>query len=617
MAANRLKASKKCLWLKCLWLPGGHRVACLRVMLVALCFAYGTLAGVSGGLSTAYAAGSTLVLQSNLPQWPEEFGEPHTVARAARWPGYKSVIGPDSTVWCITLSAPDPSHQKQGGFVLTRADKDMAVLSTSEIQPVQGDVVAFDVAVLDECALIFWAEKRGDDYFIHLKQIRSNPERPESPVLSGTWTFSEVPSVVQDVAVAVSGDKVFFGWVDQEEGRPGAFIAQLDAGIFGGGPDGAPPGSEVRVQNALAHLPKVRISDRDISVTSISLVPAPGGVWVAWVQSGQILNRIMLSPYLDGELKPPIEVMQTGSAGLRGVAPLIADDGVCHLVFARGRVHQGTVRRPTVVYGILDSDGNWLMQPVSITQGEGEASGPSAVLDDGTIAIAWSDNRSGKFQIHYGLVKRAQATEPGSQVTLMSYGAATLSSKECFFPEMLVFDDGTRAILYQVYLAGGDMLVQGVSSRNPVKPGWVYYLGLDLENPAQDGLFKLVTVLGASLLFTLLALPSLAVGVALILVADRLNIFSETPTGANLRSLFLFGVVFLMKKPGVWYYAYAPVLPSGLSWLSFWLASIAVICVDSPFGSYKKDVLSTALSGVLYIFFDNVFSTILKGVGLV
>ena len=125
------------------------------------------------------------------------------------------------------------------------------------------------------------------------------------------------------------------------------------------------------------------------------------------------------------------------------------------------------------------------------------------------------------------------------QVTLLSYGAATLSTKECFFPEMLVFDDGTRAVLYEVYLAEGDMLVQGVSSLNPVEPGWAYYLGLDFERPLQDGLFKLVTALSASLLFTLLALPSLAVGVGLTLVSDKLNIFSATTAGANLRSLFL------------------------------------------------------------------------------
>ena len=612
MLANRLKASKKCLQR-----PGGYRVACFRITLVTLCLVYSILSASACGSGTAYAASQSLVLHSNLPPWPEEFGEPQTITRAARWPGYKGVIGPDSTIWCITLSTPDLPGKSHGAFVLTRIDKDMTVLAAMEIQPVQGDVVSFDVAVLDDCALLFWAEKRGDDYCILLKQIRFQPQQPESPALSGTWTFSAVASSVQDVAVTVSGGQVFFGWVDQEEGRPGAFITHVEEGVFTGDLGGEPADPESLANSALSNLPKVRISDPDTSVTSISLAPAPDGVWAAWVQSGQILNRIMLSPYLDGQLKPAIQLMQTGATGLQGIRPLITGDGLCHSVFTRGRIHQGTVRRPTVVYGVLDSDGNWLMEPVNITQGEGEASAPSAVLANGSIAIAWSDNRSGKFQIHHALAKLADATVQDPQVTLLSYGAATLSTKECFFPEMLVFDDGTRAVLYEVYLAEGDMLVQGVSSLNPVEPGWAYYLGLDFERPLQDGLFKLVTALSASLLFTLLALPSLAVGVGLTLVSDKLNIFSATTAGANLRSLFLFGVVFLMKKPGAWYYSYAPVLPHGLSWLSFWLASLAVICLDIHSVSHKKDILSSVLSGALYIFFDNLFCTVVKGVGLV
>jgi len=659
MAANRLKVSEKRLRK-----PGGKQAVRFRRTLFVVCLAYCILIAGTGDLTTAYAGNHTPILQSsllrsNLPQWPDEFGKPQTLARAARWPGYKAVIGPDSTIWCITLSPHDSSAQ--GAFVLTQADMDLNVLSDWEIQPLHGDVLSFDVAVTGDSALIFWAEKRGDDYHILLKQIRrapgwnsgSEPElgleagldpgpdtTSETLVLFGPWTFSEVPSAVQDVSIAVSGGTVFLGWVDQEEGRPAAFISQVDVGLFNALGIQEPVGEaqkEAQVQTTLANLPKVRISPLDTSVIALKLVPAPSGVWATWLESGAILNKVMLSPYLDGQLKPPIELMQTGSAGLEGIAPLVTQDGLCHLIFTRGRVHQGTVRRPTVVYGVLDSDGYWLMQPVNITQGEGEASGPSAVLDDGTIAMAWADNRSGKFQIHHAMVRLAevaglqmapvteqvtepvteQITEQAPQLGLISYGAATLSSKECFFPEMLLSGDGTRAILYQVYLAEGDMLIQGVSSRNPVEPGWAYYLGLVLDNPMQDGFFKIIMALAAACLFTLLALPSLAVGVGLTLVADKLNVFSDTSAGASLRSLFLFGVVFLMKRPGAWYYAYAPILPAGLSWLSFWLASIAVLCMDIQSVSYKKDLLSTALSGVLYIFFDNLFCTVLKGVGLV
>ena len=72
-----------------------------------------------------------------------------------------------------------------------------------------------------------------------------------------------------------------------------------------------------------------------------------------------------------------------------------------------------------------------------------------------------------------------------------------------------------------------------------------------------------------------------------------------------------------MKKPGAWYYSYAPVLPHGLK-LAVLLACFT--CCDMPgypFCISQKDILSSVLSGALYIFFDNLFCTVVKGVGLV
>ncbi len=605
----------------------GRRHRCYLVALVVICLVSGIPMNVAGRPRVAYAASIESLFGYNRPEWPEEFGKPSDLAKAARWPGYKGVIGPDSTVWCITLSRADSAEKIHRGFVLTRVDKDMTMLDTLEIQPVQGDVVSFDVAVLGDSALVFWAEKRGDRCYLLLKQIMCNtglPGRFGALSVGEPRTLAVIAGSVQDVAIAISGDWVYLGWIAQEEGRPGAYVAWMDAGVFAEPSQG--PGSDLHLEQhawpaadsegALADLPKVRISGRDVTALAISLAAAPGGVWAAWIQSGQILNKVMLSPCVHGKLKPAIEVAESGNTDLEGIVPLITDDGLCHLIFTKGAVHRGAVKRPCVVYGILDSDGNWVMEPADITKGEGDAWGASAALADDTIAIAWSDNRSGKFQVHHALVNVADTSSRSPQVALLSYGAATLSSKECFAPEMLMFDDGTRVILYQVYLSEGDMLVQGVSSVNPSRPGWAYYLGLDLEHPVQDGLFKSVVAIALSLLHTLLALPSLAVGVGVTLVADKLEVFSETTAGANLRSLFLFGVVFLMKRPGAWYYAYAPVLPGYLGWLSFWLASLAVICLDIQSIYHKNDVLSTALSGALYVFFDSLFCTALKGVGM-
>ncbi len=562
-------------------------------------------------------SGQDISPASNRPEWPHEFGKPVALARAARRPGYKGLVGPDSNIWCVTVSHPDPSRDSRSTLVVTRVDPDMRVLGAVEVEPVQGEVVAFDAAVLGDGVLFFWAERRGDDYLVFLKRVLFRPDLPASLQPLDAWAFPAASGSVQDVAVAVSGDLVFFGWVDQAGGRPGAFISSVDARTFRRN-EGEGAG---QVEGELSRLERIRVSGPDVSVTAVSLVPAPDGVWVAWVESGQILNRVMFCPYLKGRLGSAVQIIQTGSAGLQGISPMVTADGLCHVVFTKGRISQGNVRRPSVVYGVLDREGNWAVEPQYLTQGEGDAEDPSAVLAGDAIAVAWSDNRSGKFQIHHALVRVADVSGlPGGTgsrpLSVLTCGAATLSTKECFFPQILAFDDGTRAILYQVYLTEGDIQVLGVSSRNPVPPGWAYYLGLDLERPLQDGVYKTVTALALSFLYIFLALPSLAVALGLTLVADRFNVFSDTAIGARLRSLFLFGCVFLLKRPGVWYYAYAPVLPEGLGWLSFSLASLAVLCLDIQSLSHRKDVLATTLSGALYVFFDSLFCTVLKGVGV-
>ena len=251
-----------------------------------------------------------------------------------------------------------------------------------------------------------------------------------------------------------------------------------------------------------------------------------------------------------------------------------------------------------------------IAEPVSITHGEGHVVAASYCLGGEGLEVAWSDNRDGKFQVHHASI----------QISLMylrrSAGAATLSSKECMYPQIFVFQNGARGILYQVYLSEGDMLLQGVSTTDPREPGWAYYLGLDLERPVQDGFFRLVNGLVAALVVTLLAIPSLAAAVALTALADRLKVFSETTTGTLLRFLCLFGTIFLLKQPEVWFYLFAPVLPGWIGWLSFVLASAATINLCLQSRPNFRDILFTALAGALFVFFDSIFSIIVKGVGL-
>lgn len=569
--------------------------------------------------------------KSILSEWPEEFGPPRDITRASRWPGYKAVIGPDSNIWCVTL---DGLAAGQGDIVLTRITDDMKVLDSHKITSIEGDIVNFDVAAGDDEVILAWAEKRGDDFYILIREIRWLSKGGEKPGESSdaavsvssmdTRQFLIIKSVAADIAVSISDGRLFVGWVDQEQGRPGVFVSELPVGMLeqlpidslGQPPEEPENGLEAAPvpANGVSHRSefpdRIRLSDPAVSASSLKLASAPGGVWVVWVQTGQIVNQVMVRAYVNGSPGPELKIMDTTATEARGISLLVSDDGTCHLVFTQGRIFRGGVGRPVVVYGTIKSDGHWIAEPVSITQGEGHVVAPSASFDGEGLQVVWSDNRDGKFQVHHASIQLStDVPQPASA------GAATLSSKECMYPQIFVFQNGAIGILYQVYLSDGDMLLQGVSSTDPREPGWAYYLGLDLEKPVQDGCFRLVNGLVAALVVTLLAIPSLAAAVALTALADRLKVFSETTTGTLLRFLYLFGVIFLLKQPGVWFYLFAPVLPGWIKWLSFALASAATInlCLQSRLNF--RDILFTALAGALFVFFDSSFCIIVKGVG--
>ncbi len=209
---------------------------------------------------------------------------------------------------------------------------------------------------------------------------------------------------------------------------------------------------------------RIRLSNPAVSVGSLKVAPAPGGVWVVWVQTVGV-NQVMVRAYVDGSTGTERKIMDTTATEARGISLLVSDDGTCHLVFTQGRISRGGVGRPVVVYGTLKSDGYWIVEPISITHGEGHVVAPSATFGGEGLEVAWSDNRDGKFQVHHASVQISSNVP-----RLVSAGAATLSSKECMYPQIFVFQNGAIGILYQVYLSRGRMLLQGVSATDPGSP---------------------------------------------------------------------------------------------------------------------------------------------------
>ena len=103
---------------------------------------------------------------------------------------------------------------------------------------------------------------------------------------------------------------------------------------------------------------RIRFSNPAVSVSSLKLAPAPGGVWVVWVQTA-IVNQVMVR--LTSMVLPGLNLFENYGyySPLRhGNILLVSDDGTCHLVFTQGRISRGGVGRPVVVYGTIKSDGH-------------------------------------------------------------------------------------------------------------------------------------------------------------------------------------------------------------------------------------------------------------------
>jgi hypothetical protein len=262
------------------------------------------------------------------------------------------------------------------------------------------------------------------------------------------------------------------------------------------------------------------------------------------------------------------------------------------------------------MYGALDLDGNWLVEPVTVTGGEGNASAPSLTVSDGKPRFVWSDNRQGGLAIFW-----ADPTGVGENGTLAPQsGAVTYSRKECLYPTVFVSESGIKTVLYSVYSKDYGVFVMSTSTANPALPDWRYYLGLDLEHPASDAFFLLVNALGGAGAATMLAFPAIGLGVGAAALGERLGIFSSGRFGAVAKMGLSFSVIFLLKGSVGWLYAFAPVVSGGAAWFSVALSGALSCVAVARMRTDHRGIVASIAGSALFVFFDALFCVIQKGV---
>jgi len=561
----------------------------------------------AGAREAPSLAAVTAQKESLLAEWPEDFGPAFPVVKGHSHQSYRAVTGPSGSIWCFVTTKESLATQgrpggKPSSIGLVRIAPDLSVSPFTLLVSVHGDLIDLDVDAGEDRVVLVWVEKDGDVFHLYSVSLREKggsgmPEIEAGPKVRilDAWT------TVLDVAVAVSGSLNVYGWIDQEEGRPGVFLGVLDAG------EEASTGDQALKE-------RIRVSAEGVSASTLRLAPFPGGALLTWVECKDVTYEMMFRSYRNGSLGPPLQVGSTTGEEEYGVVPFALQSGNAALVYTKGVLSRGRIARPCVAYAEVTPDGEWLCEPLTISGGEGFALAPSIAIFQEKTAIAWADNREGRLGIYWAeYLGEVNSTSAGSPA---HYGAVTYSTKECLSPRIFYFPDGTPIVLYLTYENDNVIQVYAASGRNPRPPDWKYYLRLDPLNPVTDGLFKTVNAIGASLALTFVSFPSLAVGLFLTALLDKFGIFSKSEKGSLLALAFLFGSIFFLKEEGKWYYLFAPCLPAGLSWVSFALSGGFSLLFTRQVSKDLSSVLARALSGVLFVFFDTLFSVIQKGVGV-
>lgn len=266
-----------------------------------------------------------------------------------------------------------------------------------------------------------------------------------------------------------------------------------------------------------------------------------------------------------------------------------------------GRRQRGLVRA-----GILDAGGVWLLEPAAVIYSPGPIAALSAQRTDAGVEFVWLAESDGRLSINGASFDLALESQ--------SLGALVIGARNRFLSELHA-NQNVRYLVFAEY-GGGRMTLWLVDNLTPARAPLSFWLGLDVDAPLGDLLFRSVTLLGSSLGLAALAGFSivLAVGAALLL---RSLLGNDSASGLEFSSLIVvFAFLLLLKRyGGILYFGsvYAPG-PAGI--LIVVGSSAFALYAAKLVGDDLQPLLRYSLAGFLFVAVDYFATLFVRGMPL-
>jgi hypothetical protein len=282
---------------------------------------------------------------------------------------------------------------------------------------------------------------------------------------------------------------------------------------------------------------------------------------------------------------------------------LTNDDGSVSVLWVRESLLRGQVRGSAISHGRISSSGDWIIPQTALHNQPGVNSDLSAARSESTLAV-WLNNETGSFQVSY--------LELDRQGGLLSHGPVTVGRRHAFSPQVH-YVGGYRTVLYQA-LERDLTHVFLVDDVNPARPPLSFMLGLDLEQPLLDGVYKYFSLGVAALVLACLA--GLGIGLALVVVVlcRRARIFGSSVDSVT-PLLIAVTMLSVLKRVSTFLY-YGAVLVPGVTGILIAVGSAVFAVMGLRLADMEPgETLGIAAGSFLFVACDTFCSLYLRGLG--
>ncbi len=270
-----------------------------------------------------------------------------------------------------------------------------------------------------------------------------------------------------------------------------------------------------------------------------------------------------------------------------------ADHGVI-ASWSGGEMARSQLRGARPLVGTWDR-GDWLVGPLVLGEGAGQVMAVRAAVGADRILISWMETQDGRLVIRAATMTTAGEWRESSRVIW--------DDREFLDPRPFVLSQGQEILLASLRVSP-ELDGLFILCRDGSEPPWWYRLGLNPLDPWGDAGFKLFLGMMAGLLSSILALPALLLGLAVVVVTEKL-LPSDRPFPRRMRSLLVFLTLWSCRHPQSW--LFAQILPVGYpaAYFTAFVSAGLVLNFSRAWGWDDEERVHLMGRGVFFVVVDS------------